>query len=364
MQDAAQIRSAPIRPLHHTSRLAICYKNFAAHRGISHIGLGVSAMQNARALRAVGYIVEIWPILDASDLTARLAADRETGRLNHHVEVTHVVISAPWIPTLALAQLVHEYPDIEFCVLCHSNIGFLQADPGAIALLRSGGALEQTAPNFHIGANNDKIQTWWLAAYGDPMLLLPNMYPFNSIRHKPQWQGGRLRIGCFGAMRPQKNVLTAAAAALEVGVRLRAQDLEFWTSGGRVEGGAGSIVAAIQQMYLNVPRARWTAQSWASWTDFLMTVGSMDLLLQPSYTEGFNMVTADGIARGIPSVIGDAIDWAPRNWVASCDSAADIANKAIALLHDPGAISEGVQALTAHNRAALLKWERFLAVQP
>jgi len=321
-------------------------------------------MQNARALRALGYIVEIWPLADGQELAARLAADRGTAELQHHVPVSHVIIHALWIPTPLLAQLAYQYTDVEFCVVCHSNLGFLQADPGAIALLRSGSALEQAAPNFHIGANGDRLQAWWVATYGTRMLLLPNMYPFDSIQHRPQWHGSTLRIGCFGAMRPQKNVLTAAGAALEVGVRLRVTDLEFWTSGGRIEGGGASIVQAIEQMYLGMPRARWVAQGWASWTDFLVTLGSMDLLLQPSYTESFNMVTADGIARGIPSVIGDAIDWAPRNWVASCDSAADIANKAIALLHDPGAISEGVQALTAHNRAALLEWESFLAVQP
>jgi hypothetical protein len=66
------------------------------------------------------------------------------------------------------------------------------------------------------------------------MLLLPNMYPFDSVRHKPIWSGGVLRIGCFCAIRPYKNVLTAAAAALEVGVRLRVTDLEFWISSGRM----------------------------------------------------------------------------------------------------------------------------------
>ena len=358
------IPPGPIRPVHHTVRLVICYRNFSAHRGISHIGLGVSAMQNARALRALGYIVEIWPLADGAELADKLAHDRITAELAHHVPISHVVIHAPWVLAALLAGLAYRYNDIEFCVVCHSNLGFLQVDPGAIALMRAYSALEQAAPNFHIGANGDRLQAWWTATYGTRMLLLPNMYPFDSIRQRPQWRGGTLRIGCFGAMRPQKNVLTAAGAALEVGVRLRVTDLEFWTSGGRVEAGGGSIVLAIQQMYLGMPRARWVARNWQSWTDFLVSLGSMDLLLQPSYTESFNMVTADGIARAIPSVIGEAIDWAPRNWIAACDSAADIANKAIALLHDPGAMQEGMAALTAHNQAALREWESFLAVRP
>ena len=45
-----------LRVQHHTPRLAIAYKNFAAAQNVSHIGLGVSATQNAKALRAAGYI--------------------------------------------------------------------------------------------------------------------------------------------------------------------------------------------------------------------------------------------------------------------------------------------------------------------
>lgn len=355
---------APVRQVHQTARLAIAYHNFAAGRGISHIGLGVSAIQNAKALRTAGYIVEIWPILSAVDLASRLYNDRQTAIFQHHVPVTHVVISAPWIPTAALSPIINRYVDTEFTVISHSNIGFLQADPRAIELLREGSSLEQAAPNFHIAANSSRFHAWWLATYQTPMLVLPNMYPFDSVRHKPLWSGGRLRIGCFGAIRPYKNVLTAAAAALTVGVRLRSTDLEFWISGGRMEGGGGTIRAAILQMYKNTPRAQVVEQNWASWPEFLSTVGAMDLMLQPSYTEGFNMVTADGIARGVPSVVGDAIGWAPENWKAATDAALDIANRAVGLLHDPSAIEEGVEALVQHNDHALNHWKRFLTLHP
>lgn len=355
---------SPVRQVHKTVRVAIAYKNFAAGKGISHIGLGVSAIQNAKALRAAGFIVEIWPILNAADLLMKLNADRVTATHPHHVPVTHVVISAPWIPTADLAKIVHQYADTEFVVVSHSNIGFLQADPRAIELLRSGSELEQAAPNFHIAGNSAQFRQWWQATYQTQMLLLPNMYPFESIRRKPTWDGGRLRIGCFCAIRPYKNVLTAAAAALEVGVRLRTTDLEFWISGGRMEGGGGTITNAIRQMYLNVPRAKVVENNWQSWPQFVATVGSMDLLLQPSYTEGFNMVTADGISRGVATVVGESISWAPRNWIASTDSASDIANKAVALLRDPSAPEEGAEALINHNDSALASWKRFLVLHP
>ena len=51
----------------------------------------------------------------------------------------------------------------------------------------------------------------------------------------------------------------------------------------------------------------------------------MHVLLQPSFTESFNVVTADGIAEGVPSVVSDAIDWVPRRWMAKADDPRDVA---------------------------------------
>lgn len=353
------IVTAKLRP-----RVVIAYKNFGAFKGLSHIGLGVSAMQNARMLREHHIFAEVWPITSAQELEQKLQVDKHYEQQAHHVPISHVVISAPWIPTQQLAQLVMKYSTIEFAVVSHSNIGFLQADPGAIKLLREGSELEQSNPNFHIAANSRKLVTWWEATYGTDMLHLPNMYPFSGRIPRRQWQGGFLRIGCFCAIRPYKNVLTAAAAALEIGVRLRVTQLEFWISGGRAEGGGHTIVAAINEMYAHVPRVRLVQNNWESWPSFVKTVGSMDLMIQPSYTEAFNVVTADGIVQGIPSVVSDAIDWAPKRWVAQSDAASDIADVGIRLLHDPNVSDEGEDALEEHNERGLRDWEKFLKLKP
>jgi len=349
-----QVRQAP-----KTARVAMVYKNFALNQNVSHIGLGVSALQNQKALRAAGHLAEVRALGSASELAKLLDEDRQTARLAHHVAITHVVVSAPWISSGELVRIAQAHPEVMFAVVSHSNVGFLQADPRAIALLREGSDLERALPNFRVGANAASLRNWWQATYRTPMLLLPNMYPFEPVRNRRMWSGGTLRIGCFCAIRPYKNVLTAAAAALEVGVRLRASELEFWISGGRTEGG-GTIAQAIHEMYVNVPRAKVVANQWESWPRFLETVGSMDLLMQPSYTETFNMVTADGIARGVPSVVGEAIAWAPKNWRAATDEARDLADRAVALLHDPTAIEQGVEALRASNEAALREWRGFL----
>ena len=222
------------------------------------------------------------------------------------------MISAPWIPTAELAQLCHDFKNVQFAVTCHSNLGFLQADPSAMRMLREGLELRRTSWNFRMAANCQRLASWVPAAYGTPCTWLPNMYHLDHTQPKRErYSGGTLRIGAFGATRVLKNLMTAAGAALRIANSKRA-DLEFWISSGRNEG-AGSVVDAVRQMLNGLPHVKLVENGWQTWPQFRQTVRHMHLLLQPSYTESFNVVTADGVAKGRTSVVlgGYAIDWAP-----------------------------------------------------
>jgi hypothetical protein len=85
----------------------------------------------------------------------------------------------------------------------------------------------------------------------------------------------------------------------------------------------------------------------------------MHLLLQPSYTESFNMVTADGVAECVPSVVSNAIDWAPEHWKANVDDVLDIARAGRHLLYDPRAIHDGLKALREYVANGLRSYERY-----
>ena len=335
-------------------RVVLAYKNFAANRAVSHIGLGVTALNAAKSLRDFGVLAEVWAIVSAAELTARLRA-----AATDHSEVTHVVISAPWIQTPDLARLCAEFPETQFAVNCHSNLGFLQADPSAMRLVREGLELRRTTWNFRIAANCERLSRWIEAAYGLPCLCLPNIYHLEGERPKRRpYSGGVLRIGAFGATRALKNLLTAAGAALEIASGMRA-DLEFWISSGRNEG-AGPVLDAVRQMMHGVPHAKIVENGWQTWPQFRQTVRHMHLLLQPSYTESFNVVTADGAAEGVPSVVSDAIEWAPASWKAQVDDAGDIARVGRKLVKSRRAAANGYAALIKHNRVAMDYWKDFL----
>ena len=331
--------------------VVLAYKNFAANRNISHIGLGVAAINTAKVLRRENIKTDVWPILNAVDLRQKLSS----------APAEHVIISAPWIPTVELQALANDFPDTHFAVNCHSNVGFLQADRNGVKLMREVMELEMGTANVHMAGNSRRFCHWVRSAFGVPCTYLPNLYYLDGcpVRQMP-WRGGTLRIGIFGATRPLKNLMSAAGAALEIARRLRSP-LELWLSGGRTEGGGDTILAAVREMLGALPGISLHSNGWQSWPNFRKTVGHMHLLLQPSYTESFNMVTADGVAEGVPSVVSNAIDWAPDDWKADVDDVLDIARTGRRLLYDEHAADEGRTALADYVADGLHAYRKYLA---
>src|SRR5579863_2658914 len=165
-------------------KIILAYKNFAANKNISHIGLGVAAINTSKALRRMGLCVEVWPIVHARELKQRLAAD----------PASHVVISAPWIPSADMQDLLTAHPNVRFATNCHSNVGFLQADSNGVKLVRAAMEIETGTFNFHLAGNSRRFCRWIQTAYGKPCTYLPNLYYLenNSAMNRPLYRGGTL----------------------------------------------------------------------------------------------------------------------------------------------------------------------------
>jgi hypothetical protein len=333
-------------------KVVLAYKNFAANKNVSHIGLGVAAMNIQKCLIRAGIRTLVWPIISSLELCEALRKDPE---------VTHVVLSAPWIPSIQIQEMVNAFPDVSFAMTCHSNVGFLQADSNALVLIRQAMEIERSTPNFHVAGNSNRFCEWVRRAYSVPCTFLPNLYYLDETTnsHRPTWTSGPLRIGAFGAMRPLKNFMSAAGAALEMAQQLRA-DTELWLSVGRTEGGGETVMRAVREMLRGLQHITLVENGWETWPQFRSTVSHMHLLLQPSYSESFNMVTADGIASGVPSVVSGAIDWCPAHWKAPVDDVVEIARVGRSILSDSRAAQDGLAALQHHNSQGLNAWKRYL----
>jgi Glycosyl transferases group 1 len=349
-------------PARESARVILAYKNFAANRGVSHVGLGVSAMNTQAVLRRLGYWVDVWAVSTADELDARLEATQSAAMRDRLHPVSHVVISAPWIATDRMQRLLMKYPAVDFAVVSHSNIGFLMADPRGIELLRDACYLTRSHANFEVGGNCARFCYAWESMYGVRPRLLPNLYDVSTIRCVGQrlpWRHGPLRVGIFGATRPLKNMVTAAAAAIELGARLHT-DVEIWMNSGRVEGG-GTVGAAVQQLAAGLePHVVIRQLGWRGWPEFRAAVSRMHVLLSPSYTESFCMVVADGIAEGVASVVSDAIPWVPEDWQVPSDDTGAIARAAQRLIHDAHAVNEGQAHLRAYVANGARLWVEYL----
>jgi hypothetical protein len=327
------------------------HKNFALNRGVCHIGLGVAAMNSALTLNEHNFAAQVIGIVKYQDIDTMV----------QQYKPSHVIVSAPWVPVHYFRYVVEKHPKVNFVCVCHSNVGFLFADTHGIKNFRAYFDIQKNFKNFNVAGNSKKFQIWVKKAYNVNCLYLPNLYYLTNQFKKKEKQNDILKIGSFGATRPLKNLMTAAGVTLEISSRLN-KPIEFWISSGRTETGAYGVKQAVTALLENT-MVTIKENFWQPWPEFRKTVGTMDLLLQLSYTESFNMVTADGIVEGVPSVVSEAIDWCPKEWIANSDDCDEIASVAIALLDNTDTIIIGQEKLKEFVQSGLQNWLVYLKNQ-
>lgn len=341
-------------------KLILAYKSSGKSFGSCHAGLGTTCRNIANSLKREGYYCDVWPIAGGDDLQAKLRANKQSS-------ITHVVVAAPFIPSNWMIGLAQEFINITFAVTSHSNVGFLQAESAAIKLMREYAEAGVTEHNLWAAANNHRLVEAFHLTYGRKILCLPNLY---DIEATPRTQasvsrGSVLRIGSFGALRVQKNFTSAAWAAVAI-ARKRRMALEYYVNIGRDDNNGGVVERSIRATLNGLPNVTLMPIKWHSTIEFRRLVSHMHLLIQPSYSETFSMVTADAIAEGVPVVASSAVEWVPNDWKADADDVADIARVGERLIFEespcPYREWEGYQALAGHNKKALKLWKTFLAV--
>lgn len=321
-----------------------------------HRGLGINALMTAKVLRKNGIRCDLVPAGNVADV--RVALDKYAP--------THAIIQALWVDGDDQASLCVDFPHVHFIVRVHSQIGFLQVEPKAIKILRDLMFLQEIQLNLTVSSNTHRLRDYLTGVYKSPVLYLPNLYDLDRVNRKrdESFDHRVLRIGSFGAHRLLKNHTTAAAAAMLMAQR-HGSDLEFYVNAGREENiKNGSIMGALGNMFDRVPWAKLIPAPWSEWSQFRQTVAYMDLCMQVSFTETFNIVTADAVAEGVPSVVSSAIEWTPSSWHADVDNAADIARVGSYLLWDKHGADEGLKHLQRYCMDGIGTWLNYLGSNP
>lgn len=230
---------------------------------------------------------------------------------------THVIIEALWVVPSKFDELLPLHPGVQWIVRLHSQLPFMAIEGVAFEWIM--GYLKYQ--DVSVASNADEMTkivrdlagsahpNWSDRTIARKVLLLPNFYPYDQRNPRnPQKDPYVLDIGCFGAIRPFKNHLMQAIAAMNYANDLK-RPLRFHINDTRKDSGGEAILRNLQAIFANTGHQLVT-HDWATHDDFLAILGDMDIGMQVSFSETFNIVSADMVITNLPIVVSDEISWA------------------------------------------------------
>ena len=242
-----------------------------------------------------------------------------------------VIIEAYWVVPEKFEELIPLHPNVKWVVRNHSAMPFI-AEEGIIV---DWSLRYIDYDNVHVGFNNRRTyeEFKYLAAQKEKeykINFLPNYYPLELIKTNLKRElfsiEEEIHIGCFGAIRPLKNNLSQAYAAIKFANEL-GRKLYFHVNANDVEHSNSPALKNIKSLFNHSENAELVIHEWMSHEDFYTLCGTMDVGLQVSFSETFNIVAADLVANGVP-VIGSAeIDFIPEANKADLSDSNDIIKK-------------------------------------
>lgn len=284
-------------------------------------GLQNSAQFVSNSLKLYGIDSECVLAIDGNDVD----------RLVTQYDPTHVIIEALWVTPAKLTELlsIQRHSKRKWIVRLHSCIPFLANEGVAFDWLSKYDRRIVIAPNVEELTkdlrdlnicNTDYLPNIYEPTHDGTMTLSaakkhkdpePEELEVDFRKpHKDDGNGVEIKIGCFGAIRPMKNHLTQAIAAIRF-ANIHRRPLEFHINGTRSEQRGDQVLKNLEDLFTSQPNHKLIEHPWLKHEDFLELVKTMDMGLQVSFTESFNIVSADFVFNRIPLIGSAAIPWLP-----------------------------------------------------
>jgi hypothetical protein len=296
--------------------LFILKKRQTSHTGYASVSSGllnsarfVSDMLNKNGIES--HLVEV---------TDNNCIDREVTKF----KPTHVIIEALWVVPQKFEVLTKLHPKVQWIIRLHSDISFLANEGIAIEWIYE----YLKYDNVKISANDWETNFNFELLTNKQFVYLPNYYPvgfFNRNKPKPDTRKV-INVGCFGAVRPLKNQLIQAVAAIDY-ADTYGKKLKFHINTQRIEGRGEPVLKNLRELFKNNPKHELVEHGWLSHDDFIDLVQSMDIGLQVSFSETFNIVSADFVNNNIPVVTSEEVEWVNPIYFANPSKVASIVSK-------------------------------------
>lgn len=330
-----------------------------------HSGLYNSANFVCEMLRTQGIEAKLVHCSDNNAIHGEIMKySKEGGVWN---PVTDVIIEAFWVVPEKFDVLEAACPWARFIVRNHSETPFLANEgigfdwtlryverPRTYISCNAPRMLADT--RFLVGAKHPE---WTKQEVNDKVPYLPNFYPLDDAswspvdHHKP-W----LDVGCFGAIRPLKNHIVQAVAAIKFAEHHH-KGLRFHINAGRVEMNGSPILNNLRGIFSKYPNHELVEHAWRPHAEFKQLIRSMDIVSQISLSETFNIVAADAVSQGVALVGTKEIPWMSALFHADptdSESCADAMIRAYALKRRAPSINLNIGGLHDYNRRSIREW--------
>lgn len=280
-----------------TPKILFVCKQRPSKYGVSY-GLLNSCRFLCNALKDMGADAKLVEVIDNNFI------DKEI----HKYKPTHVFIEALWVVPDKFDVLIPLHPNIQWHVRLHSNTPFIANEGVAMGWIKKYDLLQKKYPQFHISPNSYSMMDDLESALNIKTVYSPNIYqPDFKPNVEKIINNDIVKIGCFGAIRPLKNQLIQAMAAMVFADNI-GKTLQFHMNHSRLEQNGDNVYKNINALF-DGSKHKLITHDWMLHEEFLKLIGKMDLGLQVSFSETFNIVAADFTYMNVPLVGSNEIEW-------------------------------------------------------
>ena len=284
---------------------------------------------------------------------------------------THVIIEAIWVVPQKFKELQRLHPDVIWIVRVHSETPFLAGEGMAFDWLGDYSGCKNIVFGINAPRMMEEIKiylqhrnSWSEEHTAERIVYLPNYYPQEYVTKEFNRNKDTIDISCFGAVRPLKNHILQAIAAIGF-ANQKGKKLRFHVNAGRIEMQGGPVIKNLKNIFEQIygKGHELINHLWRPREEFLELCKEMDIGLQCNLSETFNIIGADLISQGIPLVgNSDEIPWALPEFSADPNNSRDIIRQLHCAYDMPQAnVSQQQQSLTAYTNNTAEIWTKYFS---
>lgn len=242
------------------------------------------------------------------DVVDNNCIDREVSQYKPDI----VIIEALWVVPEKFKVLINLHKNVKWIIRLHSKPSFIANEGIAFPWINEYIKIGKETGKLFLSPNNLEFTKHLENIYNYKHYYTPNIYPDVYRKIEPTFKNpaNEIHIGCFGAIRPMKNHLPQAMAAMIFAKHLN-KKLYFHINDDRTEQNGENVLKNLKALFLNSENSELVGHPWQQHSDFLELINQMDFGMQVSLTETYNIVAADFVSMRKPILISKEIDWAP-----------------------------------------------------